>query len=295
MTLVDLGITTPERVADWLEISLLVSSSGNLPLDQALQLGDEELNVSSPQTSMAISVMANRAAILGDLYPFEVIAGIAIRRRAVSPLANTYATLLILTPSSVARLMLPGLVIAQMAELLEGVAQRALSNFWGPGGEAIQFAYPSQIGRPRGFDQAVVWLAGKIGVQPGRGYRPPRRRDGGVDVVAWRRFRDGRPGFPIALAQCTIQEEAFTKTTDIDVRLWATWLAMDTDPMSILVLPGTIRRAGPEWAQLTSVVTVLDRLRLVELLGRSNEPDPPDVWTTGVIGQLAAVLAVAQE
>lgn len=295
MTLVDLGITAPERVADWLEVSLLVSASGHLPFDRALQLGHDELNISPSQTAMAISVMDRRASVLGELYPFEVIGGIAIRRRAASSFASTYAKLLMLTPSSVARLLLPGLGVAQMAELLEGVAQRALMNFWGPGGEAVLFSYPSLIGRPRGFDQAVVWLAAKIGVQPGKGYRPPRRKDGGVDVVAWRRFRDRRPGFPIALAQCTIQEEAYTKTTDIDVRLWATWLAMDSDPVSILVLPGTIRRAGPEWGQLTSVVTVLDRLRLVELLGRSTETDPPDEWTDGVIEQLAGILAVAQE
>lgn len=295
MTLIDFGITAPERIADWLEVSLLVSSSGHLPLDRALQLADEELNVSSNQTSMAINVMAGRATVLGDLYPFEVIAGIAIRRRAASPFVNTYAKLLMLTPSSVARLVLPELAISQMADLLEEVACRALTNLWGPGGEAIQFAYPSKVGRPRDFDQAVVWLASRIGVQPGKGYRPPRRRDGGVDVVAWRRFLDKRPGFPIALAQCTIQEEAFTKTTDIDVRLWSTWLAMDSDPVSILVLPGTVRRAGPQWAQLTSVVTVVERLRLVELLGRGDEPDPMDAWTADVLGQLATVLAVGQE
>ncbi len=294
MTLVDLGITAPERVADWLEISLLVTSNGHLPVDRALQLGEEELNVAPQQTAMAISVMASRASILGDLYPFEVISGIAIRRRAASRFANTYALLLILTPSSVPRQVLSGLSIPQMSELFEGVAERALTNFWGPGGQAVQFAYPSRLGRPREFDQAVLWLARRIGVQPGTGYRPPRRRDGGVDIVAWRQFLDKRAGFPIALAQCTIQEEAFTKTTDIDVRLWATWLAMDCDPVSLLVLPGTIRRAGPEWSQLTSVVTVIERLRLIELLGRGDAPDPADEWAVDVISQLGQVLAAAQ-
>jgi hypothetical protein len=139
----------------------------------------------------------------------------------------------------------------------------------------------------------VEWLAKRIGIEPGRGYRPPRRKDGGVDVVAWRRFVDKRPGFPVALAQCTIQEEAFTKTTDIDTRLWATWLAMDSDPMSLLVLPGTVRRAGPEWSQLTSVVTVVERLRLAELLGRGGG-DTAIEWTSSVLGQLRKLLAAAE-
>lgn len=295
MTLADLGITKSERIADWLETSLLVRPSGVLTLDQALAFGEDELNISPQQTSMAISVMAQRASSLGELYPFCVVNGIAIKRNSDARFLSTYATLLMLTPASVARQLLSGLSIEYMGETMEQIAERALSNFWGSGGEAVRFAYPSHIGRPQQFDQAVVWLANRIGLEPGKGYRPPRRKDGGVDVVAWRPFLDKRRGFPIALAQCTIQEEAFTKTTDIDVRLWATWLAMDLDPMSILVIPGTVRRAGPEWSQLSSVVTVIDRLRLIELLSRGEAPDSSYDWTTDVLGELQHLLVAGEQ
>ncbi|MGH8953447.1 MAG: hypothetical protein ACRDVF_00395 [Microbacterium sp.] len=290
-----MGISSPEAIADWVETSLLVRNSGSLALDRTLQLGREELGVSGNRVSMALQVMSQRANTLGVLYPFEVVDGIAVKRRQNSPFVNSYATLLLLTPSSVARQIVPGLSVAGMSELMEDIATRALSNYWGPGGEAIRFGYPSTHGRPKEFDQAVVWLANRIGVSPGLGYRPPRRKDGGVDVVAWRRFFDKRAGFPLALAQCTIQEEKFTKTTDIDVRLWSTWLALDRDPLSILVLPGTVQRAGPYWAQLTSVVTVIERLRLVELLARSEDLDTPRVWTTSVTSNLAERLAAAED
>jgi hypothetical protein len=135
-----------------------------------------------------------------------------------------------------------------------------------------------------------LWLAQRLGIDPGTGYRDPRRKDGGVDVVAWRSFMDGRPGFPVALAQCTIQEEALTKTTDIDVRLWATWLAMDLDPLSVLVLPGTIQRAGPRWRQLSSVVMVIERLRLVELLGRSTLEGLELGWADEITNSLESIL-----
>lgn len=110
-------------------------------------------------------------------------------------------------------------------------------------------------------------------------------------MVAWRSFLDRRTGFPIVLAQCTIQAETFTKTTDIDLRLWASWLAMDVDPLSLLVIPGTIRRQGPDWQQLSTVVMVIDRLRLIELVGRSEFPVAP-VWTEKTRELLAAELAI---
>jgi len=293
MSLLDLDIGVPESVADWIETSLIVCRSGRIALDRLVGLANSELNVPEERIARALRVMSNRAAILEELYPFEVVEGIAVRRRD-SRLANAYATLLFLTPRSLPRLLLKGMKSHQMATILEGVAVRALSNFWGPGGDAVSFAYPSEVGRPPEFDQAVLWLARQIGIEPGRGYRPPRRKDGGVDVVAWRRFRDRRQGFPIALAQCTIQQETFTKTTDIDVRLWSTWLAMDTDPTSMLVLPGTIKRAGPEWSQLSSVVLVIDRLRLMELLGRVELPDLQQPWTDAAIEGLSEILAATE-
>jgi hypothetical protein len=134
-----------------------------------------------------------------------------------------------------------------------------------------------------------------MGVEIGQGYRDPRRQDGGVDIVAWRRFFDGRRGFPIALAQCTIQRETFTKTSDIDLRLWASWLALDVDPLSLLVMPGTIREAGTEWNQFSTVVMVIERLRLIELLARGEaEVEGASRWANDLVVALRDVLTAAE-
>ncbi|HWU31710.1 MAG TPA: hypothetical protein VN108_02485, partial [Marmoricola sp.] len=195
---------------------------------------------------------------------------------------------------SLARQTVRAAETAEMAELLEDLAECALANFWGEGGRALRFGHPSKHGRPKEFDQAIPWLASIMGLEVGSGYRPPRRKDGGVDVVAWRQFADRRPGFPMALAQCTIQAETFSKTTDIDLRLWASWLAMDVDPLSLLVIPGTVKAAGPEWRQLSSVVTVIDRIRMVELLTRGPIPDIDLAWTDATRALLAEFMEAAE-
>lgn len=288
----DLEVSSTEAIADWIETSLLVSPSGHFGRDKLDGLAMTEVGATPMKVSMAIATMAKRLGVLGDSYPF-VVSDIAVLRRKTQN-AATYAALLHLTPGSVARQTVRVSETAVMGELLEEISEVALANFWGPGGEALTFGYPSKHGRPEAFDQAVVWLAGKIGLEAGRGYRPPRRKDGGVDVVAWRQFADQRPGFPVALAQCTIQAATFTKTTDIDLRLWSSWLAMDSDPLSMLVIPGTVRSAGPDWRQLTTAVMVIDRIRLMDLLARGTGEAADTEWSTETTFALRTVLKAAE-
>ncbi|WP_416954962.1 hypothetical protein ACNKF0_00075 [Nocardioides sp. T5] len=289
----DLEVSTTEAIADWIETSVLVSPSGHFGRDRLDDLAQTEIGAPSTKVAMALDTMAKRATVLGRSYPF-VVSDLAVLRRDGGHAAH-YAALLHLTPGSVARQTVRASDTAVMGELLEEISEAALANFWGEGGSAISFGHPSKHGRPESFDQAVGWLAQRIGVEPGRGYRPPRRKDGGVDVVAWRQFSDRRPGFPIALAQCTIQGETFTKTTDIDLRLWASWLAMDVDPLSLLVIPGTIRAAGPDWRQLATVVMVIDRLRLLELLGRgATFKDNDSPWISETTALLRAVMRASE-
>lgn len=289
----DLEVLTTEAIADWIETSVLVSRSGHFGRDRLDDLAQSEIGAPSTKVAMALDTMAKRASVLGGSYPF-VVSDLAVLRRDGGGHAGHYAALLHLTPGSVARQTVRASDTAMMGELLEEIGEAALANFWGDGGSAISFGHPSKHGRPESFDQAVGWLARRIGLEPGRGYRPPRRKDGGVDIVAWRQFADRRPGFPVALAQCTIQAETFTKTTDIDLRLWASWLAMDFDPLSLLVIPGTIRAAGPDWRQLSTVVMVIDRLRLLELLGRGPRKDLDNSWVAETTSLLQAVMRASE-
>lgn len=288
----DLEVSSTEAIADWIETSVLVSSSGHFGRDKLDDLAAAEIGATPMKVAMALDTMARRATVLGSSYPFAVSDMAVLRRNARD--AAYYAALLFLTPGSVARQTVRASETAEMGELLEAISETALANFWGPGGKALSFGYPSKHGRPEAFDQAVVWLASEIGLEPGRGYRPPRRKDGGVDVVAWRQFADRRPGFPIALAQCTIQAETFTKTTDVDLRLWASWLAMDIDPLSLLVIPGTIRAAGPDWRQLTTVVMLIDRIRLMDLLSRAPADHGDIAWAAETISALRLVSRAAE-
>jgi hypothetical protein len=146
----------------------------------------------------------------------------------------------------------------------ESLVVFAMQNLLGSGSQALRFGFPSED-RPVEFPKAIEWLSKRMGIKSGAAYRPPRRKDGGVDVVAWRPFRDRRNGFPVYLVQVTCERNFAHKIYDVDLRLWSGWLNLDSDPVSVLAVPTTIS-PGEEWNEVSSRVVVLERIRICELL-----------------------------
>lgn len=281
-----------ESVADWIESTVLARGSRQMGWDEVDRIAEEELHVSPALVGLAGRVMRLRSSHLGKAYPF-VVDDLAIRCRSEST-TQPYAALLHLAPGSPCRQLLFRDPTDVMERIFEEIASLAAAQLWGSAGRALRFGWPSDIGRPQAFGDAVAWLAQQMNLTPGAGYRPPKRKDGGVDVVAWRPFPDGRPGFPILLVQCTLQAELESKSADIDTRVWASWLKMDVDPTTALATPSTIG-AGPLWDQLTLRGLVLDRIRLAGLTQDVELPDPHRSWVLDVTRELQNALAGAAQ
>ncbi|HEV2891459.1 MAG TPA: hypothetical protein VGX28_13895 [Frankiaceae bacterium] len=284
----DLRASGREQVADWIETSLLVRGTRQLGLDRLHRIALDEVGAGPAAVSLAIRVMSRRGAVLGDHYPFEV-SDVAVRARPTAPEA-TYSGLLLMTPDSPARQVAGADPPTGTILLFERIAVAAAIAMLGPSGRAVRFGWPSDEGRPPEFAYAIEWLAGLMGIKPGSAYRPPRRRDGGVDVVAWRPFPDGRSGFPVMLVQCTLQHDILPKAGDIDVRYWAGWLTLDADPMVALAVPQTIPQ-GVVWDELALRSLVLERVRLAGLA-----PVAPGVtaFVSDMIGTLSRHLTAAE-
>lgn len=286
--LVDGPISGREKVADWIETTLLVRGTRPLGNDELYAIADAEIDAGPPQVGLGLRVMKRRSDLLGDLYPFDVNQ-VAVRSRETAN-QMPYASLVFLTPDSIARQSVIKDCTSEMEVLFERITETALSNLWGSGGKALRFGWPSDVGRPQEFDAAVVWLAQQIGIEPGVGFRPPKRKDGGVDVVGWRPFTDGRGGVPLILVQCTLQSDILSKASDVDTRVWASWLVMDFDPITALAVPQTIP-AGTLWDQLALRGMVLDRVRISELTGTSSNVSGLLEWNKAVIDELEPLMA----
>jgi hypothetical protein len=244
------------------------------------------------------SEISDRALIAQRLYPFTVRDDRVQRREACGE--DVYLLLLVLgTRGLPYRLERRANEVEETYDL---ISLAALKRFLGRNATGVRFARTATsedetdqeaTRRPKGFAAAIGWLRGMLDAVPG--VRPesaesepdtvphwedettpaPGRvpltsyNDAGVDVVVWWRFADQRAGFPVLLAQCTVQLAWEDKLDDIKLVLWEKWIDFDTvPPQRALVIPFADRRDHPLWQDRTSRAgVILDRVRLIELLG----------------------------
>ena len=273
-----------DTLADWIECALLVRKTRPLGFDALYNYVARLTGGGPAEVGLAVKEMVRRAHVLGAGYPFEVVGDVAVRARPEAEV-TPYAALLLLSSGGPVRQHLFAVPTPEMAIFFETLTSIAVAAMWGSAGKAVRFGWPSDVGRPPEFDQAVAWLAERTGTPVGAGYRQPRRKDGGVDVVAWRPFPDGRPGFPILLVQCTLQDNLVAKASDVDARLWGSWLSMDLDPVVALATPLTIRR-GTVWDELALKGMVFERLRLAGLVPLDAFTSEDAVWCSTTVDAL---------
>jgi len=238
-------------------------------------MANELIGSSEHQVALAVHSMERRSDLLGGHYPFQ-IAEDHLRVSKSAP-DFPYTALLSMTASS----PIGQLVVSTASEFellavqFEKVTEVAVRCLLGPGSRALRFGYPNDLGRPSDFQEAMVWLAGQLEVKLGEQHRPPRRKDGGVDVIGWRPFPDNKAGMPLVLVQCTLQRDFAHKAADIDLRHWSGWLDLPTPPTTVLAIPGHVT-AHSKWDEITARSMILDRIRLAGLIGAPAESDAVD-------------------
>lgn len=258
----DLEIENREQIADWVETTLLARRR---PIGRTtlVRCAEHDCSLSEDALASGIQVMRYRARTLGGDYPFEV-SDIAVQLRDTAS-TSVYPVLLLLSPGSPYRQFVATKPTTDMAVLFEQITVEATKCLLGSNSDALRFGWPSDEGRPERFSDAIEWLAKRMGVESGTAFRPPKRKDGGVDVVAWRSFPDGRKGFPVTLVQCTLQRDIVPKSRDIDLRIWAGWLTLEVDPLVILAVPGTVE-SKEDWDEIAVRSLILDRIRITGLV-----------------------------
>ena len=255
-----------ELIADWLELNSLSQNDNAIGFDKLRSLASEELDLPPQRIDVAFNVLKRRSEILQESYPFDIKSVGMVRHQNWNELPYTF--LLRISSGIDHPFSLSSAENIDRIESFEHLVVYALQNLLGINSKALRFGFPSED-RPVEFPKAIEWLSERMGIKAGQAYRPPRRKDGGVDVVAWRPFRDRRNGFPVYLVQVTCERNYSHQVFDIDLRLWSGWLNLDTDPVSVLAVPTTIS-IGEEWNEISTRVVVLERIRICELLAITN-------------------------
>lgn len=253
-----------EVVADTIELELLTSSAKARSLSWVRNESVASSVFKATDLDLAVQTIFRRAQLLGGLYPLDV----ADTGLKVSPASGlgTYESLLFVTTGNPSA-SVPQEHLADCAEFFEHIVTHAARSLLGEGAKAVRFGYPGDQGRPPEFPQAISWLVKKMKLKGGTAYRDPARKDGGVDVVAWRPFPDGRAGFPIQLIQVTLEKSFSHKVGEINTRLWSLLLGLDADPTGVLAIPRTLP-ADKRWFEVATRAILLERIRITGLVPR---------------------------
>lgn len=273
MAIDSLRSLSSEETADLIESILLCDEANSLGFTQLQKSVQQHSEAPDAQFEFALSTISRRGKRYGFSYPFELTS--SAFKKINDPTQHVYSHLLCSSPNTLFRESMTTAELINEGDKFEETVGKALTFILGESTSTINFGWPSRSGRPKEFPDAIVWLAEKLGVRVGHGYRSPRRKDGGVDVISWRPFSDGKTAFPVMLTQCTIQRDLYSKSSDIDIRLWSTWLGLLRDPITCLAFPFFLPGNSEEWEELSLRHLILDRGRLLELLGNTNSGFEP--------------------
>jgi hypothetical protein len=256
----DYSPTSADDVADCLETYVLSSSQSATGISRLQEFADDYLQVGDAAFTFAINRMRQRKDILGTSYPFEFDISTIVRNPEW--LSFAYVHFLLLSGSALATIEQGDSSISGPEQWFEELCLDSIVAWLGPDAVGLRFGWPSDLGRPPEFPEAIRWLSEKMRIDLGTAYRPPIRKDGGVDVIAWRPFGDNRSGFPIVLVQGTLQKDLLSKARDVDVLNWSGWLALDRPPMTALATPRIVPESTDRWNQLSRQTLVFERIRL---------------------------------
>ena len=249
-----------DDLADCLESYVLSSSSSALGVGTLQRFAEDRLNVGDAAFTFALTRLKYRSQILSDLYPLSFDAASVVR--AAGWERFPYTLFLLLSNTSLATVTDQARNSGHPERWFEEIVSETLCSWLGPESIGLRFGWPSDNGRPAEFPDAIRWLSLKMNIELGSSYRPPIRKDGGVDVVVWRPFGDNRTGFPIVLVQCTLQKDLLAKSRDIDLVNWSGWLALDRQPWAVLATPRIVPDGTDRWNQLSRQSLVFERIRL---------------------------------
>jgi hypothetical protein len=274
---------------DWLEVHLLAGSYVQVSRARLADGLAAKLETSAQSLEIplghALQEIRRRRRLAGEVYPLSVDE--TIIKFHATPASELYKFLLLV---SIDGPMRRARRFNEIDAIFDEIVRQALISYFGSDTQALRFGWPPSNGRPNKFEKALDWLAEQVGLPVGIGKHSPGKKDGGVDIIAWKPFSDKRPSFMITYAQCTVQTDWHPKSKDIVDKVWDACIDSGRSALIALAIPFVIPKNYSKWDELKRLTNVVfDRLRITKMLAKSSLPPPDklDEWNKREISRLA--------
>jgi hypothetical protein len=239
------------ELADWVELSSIVSASGScgaaelrtllnreeeredgVTVDEVTgdELDEETLDSAEDEIENAVvNELEFRSQVLGDSYPFELtssrLSWTLNYRGSDAPGRQTYLACLLISCMRDRRLkespirQRSGVDPARLFQAIATDAANALL------GQSISFGWPRPDGLP--FQAALQQFVDQLGVGRPKAQPPLAAsravKDEGIDVIAWRAFADDRPGKLLLFGQVASGGNWRGKPVSIELPRFLDW------------------------------------------------------------------------
>jgi hypothetical protein len=153
----------------------------------------------------------------------------------------------------------------QPAKLFEYASGQALASF--VEGRFIRIGASREAPIPSALEEAIEHVAGQLLEESTYGQVEVQfGGDDGCDIIAWREFRDSRPGQIVVFGQCAIGTNWRDKRSELDLELWSKHINWHVRPTKAFCIP-FVHEFGGSWRETSARGgVVFDRLRLAEHL-----------------------------
>ena len=219
-------VSDPIILADWLEILALTTDDGNAShgdLHRVLnRLGVDGFDTICTD---CMTELHRRVAATRENYPF-IFSGTLLRTRGDWRYYTPYIFCLLLSYCDEGTKRIKGLKHETMFEELACLAAR---NYIG--GEVVRFGAPRKE-LPSGFLDALTIVCGKVNEWTPVTGKTLSRKDGGLDLVAWKQFPDEQIGKIILFGHCASGADWNDKINELQPNDFCTlWLGGDRSPI----------------------------------------------------------------
>jgi len=218
--------TNPIVLADWLELSALTADDGNASHGD-LQRVMNRLGVDDCDSicTDCMTELHRRVAAAQDSYPFT-FSGTLLKMRGDWGGYAPYIFCLLLSYCDEKTKNIKGL---QHEVMFEELACLAARNYIG--GDVVRFGAP-RTDLPSGFIDALTVVCSKVKEWSPVAGKTLRKKDGGLDLVAWKHFPDGQIGKIILFGHCASGSNWDNKINELQPNDFCTrWLGGDRSPV----------------------------------------------------------------
>ena len=220
-------ISNPIVLADWLELLALISEDGNAShgdLQRVLnRLGIED---SDALCRDSMSELNRRVLAAGEKYPFD-FSGSLVSVKGKWTKYSPYVFCLLLSYCDDKQKKIKGFQHELMFEQLSCIAAKTYLD-----GEVLRFGSP-RSDLPKAFRDALRFLCTQVNEwNYFQGTDTLHRRDGGLDLVAWKHFPDRQLGKLILFGHCASGQNWDEKITELQpADFCSQWLGGEKSPI----------------------------------------------------------------